>query len=273
MVDAIGVIQDSYELYKENWRKVITAFIVLFLFALILGVVNILSRFVVDTICQAANNAVLVLLFCISPLILQVVLGLLGGLLNNVITIAVIKPMDEIIGKKTVSDWTKHFFPQLFNVIKVMVVRGLVSLIIFTPLVLVALGSIPALIALKGNINPALLLGGGILLILIVGVISVIVWSIVMFLLTFLEVEIVLGGRGIFGAMSRSIRLVMSNLWDVFVFSILWFLIRMGVGVLNLMLMCTICLIPLTFVTIPFIVEPVELMSKVVLWRKLNKSS
>ena len=272
MVDAIGVIQDSYELYKENWRKVITAFVVLFLLGLVFSIVDFLARLSEDTVCKVTNNPTLVLLFCLSPVVLQLVLGVIGGLFSNLITIAVIRPMDEIIGKKTVSNWTKHFSPQLFNAIKVMVVRALISLIVFAPFILALLGSIPALIALKNNVNPTLLLGGGLLLIVILLIFTAIVWSVVMFLLTFLEVEIVLGGGGVFGAMSRSANLVKENPVDVFVFSVLWFFIRSAVGILNIMLLCTVCLIPLMFVTLPFIVEPIELMSKVELWRKLTKS-
>jgi hypothetical protein len=273
VVDVIGVVQDSYELYKESWRKVVTAFIVIFLIGVIAAIVNFAARLSEDTVCKVANNPMLVLLFCLSPVVLQLVLGVVGGLISNLITIAVIIPVDEIVSKKTVSNWTKHFSPQLLNAIKVMVVRALISLIIFAPVIVLVIGSISALVALKNNANPTLLLGGGLLLIVILLIVSVIVWSIAMFLLTFLEIEIVLGGGGVFSAISRSANLVKENFADVFVFSILWFFIRYAMGILNLLLMCTVCLIPLAFAIPSFVVEPIELMSKVELWRKLTKSS
>lgn len=272
-MDILKIIQDSYESYSDNWRKLISAFIVLFIFGVVVGVIDLVGRLSSDTICKATNDTLLVLIFCISPLILQYGLGVVGGLLNTLITIALIKPIDEIGGRKTVSNWTEHFTPQLLNAILVMVLRGLLSIIIFAPFILILVGSIPVLVALGNKSNILALVGGELLLVIITLAVSCVVWSVVMFLLTFLEIEIVLGGHGVLDAGVKSANLVKNNLEDALIFSIIWFMIRMAVGALNILLLCSICLIPLMFLINPFIVEPIELMSKVAFWRKLNKSS
>lgn len=273
MADVLKVITDSYEAYRDNWKKLITAFVVIFLFALILGIIQLVGRISQDTICKASQNTWVIIIFCLSPLVLQYGLGIIGGLLNTLITMAVIEPIDEIESGKTPSDWTKHFSPQLVNAILVMILRFLLTVIIYAPLIVVVIVSVPALVAFGNSSNIAMLLGGGLLMLVVTLAVCTVVWSTAMFLLTFLEVEVVLGGHGALDAGVKSARLVRDNLWDVLIFSIAWYFIRIAMGVLNILFLCTCVLIPLMFVIDPFIVEPIELMSKVMLWRRLKKSS
>ncbi|NYZ79256.1 hypothetical protein H0N99_03855 [Candidatus Micrarchaeota archaeon] len=272
MVDMIRIIEDSYELYKEKWRSVITAFAVVFLIALVFGIVN----FVISLpgqlgVCEV-KNALILLVFCISPYILQYILGFVNSLINLMVTMAVIGPMDEMAGGKAISSWTSKFPKQLVNSILVILFRTILAVICFGPIVILVILNISALVALGNNKNIGVLLGGGLIIILMVLGVCILVFAILNFLLMFLEIEVVLGGSGVLQAGIKSAKLVTSNLWDVLAYAVVWFVIGIAVGILTLLVMCTVCLLPLAYVITPLIVAPIELLSKVILWRKLNKS-
>jgi hypothetical protein len=70
----------------------------------------------------------------------------------------------------------------------------------------------------------------------------------------------------------KSAKLVANNLVDVVVFSLVWFVISIAVGILTVVMVCTVCLMPVAYLIAPMIVMPIELLSKITLWRMLNKS-
>ena len=271
MVDVVKVISDAYELYRENWRSVITAFGVLFLISLVFGLVNFFAQLPGNFICDGAKNIWLLLIFCISPAILQSFLGIVNGLLSVIITMAVIKPMDEMALGKTISNWTGHFSKQFVNAILVILLRTAVFLISFAPLIFVVILNISALAALQGSKNFGILLGGGLLTILLTLVLGIVVSTILNFLLMFLEVEIVLGEGNIFKAAMKSASVVKNNLVDVILWGVVWFLIQIAVVVVTILVACTLCLLPVAYLITPLIVEPIGLLSKVILWRRLKR--
>jgi hypothetical protein len=273
MVDIIKIIEDSYKLYKEKWRSVITAFIVIFLIAIFFGIIN----FVISLpgqfgVCNV-KNALILLVFCISPYILQYVLGFINGLIDLMVTMAVIGPMDEMAGGKAISDWTGKFTKQFVNSILVIILRTVLAVICFGPILIAVILNVSLLAALSNSNDIGILFGGGLLLLLMFAGVCFLVFAILNFLLTFLEIEVVLGGSGVLQAGIKSAKLVTSNFWDVLTYALVWFVIGIAVGVVTLLVMCTICLLPLAYIIAPLIVSPIELLSKVILWRKLTESS
>jgi hypothetical protein len=272
MVDVIKIIEDSYELYKEKWGSVITAFVVVFLIALAFGVINFIISLPGKLGVCNFNNTLIILIFCISPYILQYVLGFVNGLIDLMVTMAVIGPMDEMAGGKAISDWTGKFKKQLVNSILVILLRTVMTIICFVPIAIVLILNISVLAALANNKNIGILFGGGLIIFVMILAVCALVFAILNFLLTFLEVEIVLGGNGVLQAGIKSAKLVTSNLWDVLAYALIWFVIGIVVGVVTVIMTCTVCLLPLAYVISPFIVAPIGLLSKVILWRKLTKS-
>src|SRR5271157_2020823 len=263
MVDVIKIIEDSYGFYKEKWRSVITAFIVIFLIAIFFGIANFIISLPGKLGVCDAKNALILLVFCISPYVLQYILGFVNNMINVMVTMAVIAPMDEMAGGKAISSWTDKFRKQLVNSILVILLRTILAVICFGPIVLAVILNISVLIALSNSNNIGILFGGGFLILLLFSGLCILVFAIMSFLLTFLEVEVVLGGSGVLQAGIKSARLVMSNFWDVLAYSLVWLVIGIAVGVLTIIIACTICLAPLAYVIPPFIVAPIELLSRV----------
>jgi hypothetical protein len=272
MVDTIKIIKDAYDIYKENWRSVITAFVVIFLIGLVFGVINFFASLPEQFICNGKENILIVLIFCISPQILQYILGLINGLISLVITMAVIKPLDEITSGKTISSWASNFSKQLVNAVLVILLRTILLIVSFGPVVAILVLNISILIALRNSSNVGVLFGGGLVVFFIVLAVCLLVFTILSFLLMFLEIEIVLGGSGIMEAGVKSAKLVTSNLGVVVVYALIWFLINIVVGLLTVLLICTICLLPLAYLIHPLLVTPIELLSKIILWRRLKGS-
>jgi len=277
MVDVFRIITEAYELYRENWRSVVTAFGVVFVITLVFGLINFFAQLPGNFICGEdspfeTQNSILILIFCVSPVILQMVLSIFEGLLNVLIIMAVITPMDEMAAGKQISNWTIHFPKQILNAVLVILARLFVTLVSFAPLIVVILLNLSTLIALRQNQNFGLLLGGGLIVVLLVGAISTAIYIVLNFLLLFLEMELVLGEGSILYAATRSARLVYSNLSSVIIYSLLWFVIGMGVAIATFIIACTICLLPLAWLIPAFVVQPIQLLSKVVLWRRLKSS-
>jgi hypothetical protein len=273
MVDILRLIEDAYELYKERWRGVITAFVVIFLIALVFGILNFIISLPGQFLCNGKESVIIALLFCISPQIIQNVLNFISSLIDIMVTMAVMKPMDEMAGGKTISGWTGHFSKQVVNSILVILLRVIVSLICFAPMIIIIILNISVLVAWGNSTNFGTLLTGGLLIFFLVLLVCMAIFTIANFLLTFLEVEVVLGRNGVLQAGVKSAKLVANNLVDVLVYSIIWFLISIGLGVVVLLLMCTVCLLPVAYLIGPLIVVPIELLSKIMLWRKLTESA
>ncbi|MEM3555684.1 MAG: hypothetical protein QXF56_03135 [Candidatus Micrarchaeia archaeon] len=271
MVDILSIINNAYLLYKENWRSVITAFAVIFLITFVFGIINFVVQLPGSFICDEgspfAENAVLVLLFCVSPAILQIITSVFETLITIIIHMAVLKPFDEMAAGKPISSWTFGFINQAGNALLVIIFRVIVFGVSYTPFVITLIPFIPALIASKGSIE--VLLGGGAAL-LITFLLGVFLSIVLNLLLCFLEIEVAVGGNGILDAAAKSAGLVTSNFFDVILFAALWFFIGIGIGLITTIMACTVCLLPLAWLIPSFIVGPVELLSKVILWRRLK---
>jgi len=268
MVDVFRVITEAYELYRENWKSIISAFAVLFVLSIIISGIDLVARILGNTICEAVDNAILIILFCIAPPLMQILFQIIDSLLSVVITMAVITPMGEIAAGKPISRWESHFTKQIVNAVLVILLRLLVLLVSFSPLIIVVILNISTLVALKDRQDiTGLLLGGGFITIVLTLLLGVAVSMILNYLLLFLEMEVVLGGSSIIDAAMKSARLVLSNLADTLVYSAIWFAIGFGVGIVTFILACTICLIPLAIAVGALAVEPINLLSRVILWR------
>ncbi|MCX6776046.1 MAG: hypothetical protein NT130_04335 [Candidatus Micrarchaeota archaeon] len=278
MVDVFRIITEAYELYKQNWRSVVTAFGILFVITFVFGLINFFTQLPGNFICDEGSpfethNAILILIFCISPIILQMILGIVEGLLNVLIVMAVIAPMDEMAKGKQISSWTDHFMKQIVNAVLVILARLVVTLVSFAPLIAVILLNLSALIALRQSQNFGLLLGGGFIIVLLACAISIAVFFILNFLLMFLEIEMVLGGGSVLEAAVRSAKLVYANLGDAIVYSLLWFVIGIVIAIATFILACTICLLPVAWLIPPLMIMPVQILSGIILWRRLGGSS
>ncbi|QLJ53341.1 MAG: hypothetical protein Sv326_1166 [Candidatus Fermentimicrarchaeum limneticum] len=277
MVDVFRIITEAYELYRENWRSVVTAFGVVFVITLAFGIINLFAQLPGNFICGEdspfeTQNALLILIFCISPVILQMILGIVDRLLGVLIAMAVITPMDEMATGKPISNWMGHFSRQIVNAVLVILARLVVTLVSFAPLIAAILLNLSALIALRQSQNFGLLLGGGLIIILLACAVSIAAFIILDFLLLFLEMEMVLGGGSVLNAAARSAKLVYANRGDVVVYSLLWFVIGIGVAIATFIIACTICLLPLAWLIPAFVVQPIQLLSGIILWRRLKDS-
>lgn len=272
MVDVLNIINTAYLLYKENWRSVITAFAFIFAIAFIFGIINFVVQLPGSLICDEntpfAKNVFFVLLFCVSPAVFQIITGAIEGLITIVVHMAVLKPLDEMAVGKPISSWTFGFINNVSNAILVIILRTVLLGVCFAPFVLALIPAIPSLVASK---NESAFMAGGaaLLLTLLLGIVLSLIFN---FFLTFLEIEIAVGGSGILDAVSNSTRLVLSNFLDVLIFDALWFLIGIGTGIVTFIIACTICLLPLAWLVPPFIVQPIQLLSTVILWRRLKGS-
>ena len=274
MADVLGVIEEAYEKYKTSWKSVILAFAVIAIIAIIFGLADFLLRLPGELLCDKAQNTLVVLLFCISPVILQYVLNFINGLISLTITMSVIGPLDDVANDRTVSSWVTNFPKQFVNALLVILLRFAVAIVCFAPLLILAVLNISLLVAVSQSKNiGALVFSGGLIVLIIVGIVCVAIFTLVNFLLSFLEIEMVLGRAGIVGAAKKSARLVMGNLADMIVYSMLWFVIGLGVGLLTIVLACTICLLPVAWLIPSLIVAPIQWLSAIILWRRLGGSS
>ncbi|MCX6776403.1 MAG: hypothetical protein NTY73_00290 [Candidatus Micrarchaeota archaeon] len=274
MADVLGVIEEAYEKYKTSWKSVILAFAVIAIIAIIFGLADFLLRLPGELLCDKAQNTLVVLLFCISPVILQYVLNFINGLISLTITMSVIGPLDDVANNRTVSSWVTNFPKQFVNALLVILLRFAVAIVCFAPLAVLAILNISLLVAVSQSKNiGALVFGSGLIVLIIVGIVCVAIFTLVNFLLSFLEIEMVLGGAGIVAAAKKSARLVIGNLADMIVYFMLWFVIGLGVGLLTIVLACTICLLPVAWLIPSLIVAPIQWLSAIILWRRLGGSS
>ena len=269
VADVLKSISGAFELYKDNWQKFILAYAVILLLGLISSGISLLADLSRDVFCKS-NSPLVVLSLCTFPQISSYALDMVFSLIGTVITFAVLLPFYELSKGKQASDWAGHFFPQLFNAVKVILFRFIISLLIFSPVIAWVFLNLGALLALKpSDIGLPLLLGSLSVLILLI-ILSAIVSFIVSILLSFLEVEVVISRRGVFDAASASIRLVKANFLDVFVFGLVWFAISAVVGIASLFLACTLCLLPVVWLIEPFLLAPVYTLSSLLLWQSLG---
>ena len=274
MVEILQVIEDAFHLYKKKWKTVITAFLVLLAIGILFGLISSGLNLSANALCKAkpAQQGVVDFLLCVTPQALNVGLGIIEGLIAIVITLAVIKPLKEIADKRPVSDWTANFTPQLANAVKVILFRFAVMLLVIAPVVAVALLNLPIILTAKttGDLT-GLLLFGNLFLLLIVMAVMILISAIINFFLMFLEIEIVLSNAGLINAVKKSASIVRNNLGNSLLFVIAWFVLNFVLDIGVIFVACTCCLLPLAILIPPLIIVPIELLSKVILWKRMKK--
>lgn len=274
----VDLITEAYELYKESWRDVVTPFAALFAIGILVAVIGIAISLPIGFMCGASNTRGPQPVYCYFPQVSNFALGALEGLITPIIILAALFPIYALIRGKDIPEWTAQLSPQLFNAIKIIILRGLLTGIAFIPLAAIIAFNIAALTAMfltisgpGGSPGLAWAAASGLILLLIAAIfITMLLVALLNFFLTFLEIEVALGGKGIFAAIGASFSLVKNNLVDVFVFNVVWWLLGIGVGALSFAMCCTIVLIPVTFILMPLIVTPITWISKVMLWQSVG---
>jgi hypothetical protein len=190
---------------------------------------------------------------------------------------AVLNPLWCIIeGGEITHDWTWHLRSQWFNALKIALLRLILTLLVFLPLVAVVILDLAVVFAaaeaMKNEGLGGLLGVSGVIVLIGAVVVSVALMAIVNFLLTFLEIEVAVAGKGIASAAKSSFALVTSDLLGVFLFNLVWWLLGITVGFVMVLLCCTLCLAPVALVLQPLVITPVEWISKLIFWKELCKS-
>jgi len=278
MADPIRIIADAFDLYKENWRKFATAYLVIFLIDIFFGGIKFALNIVIVLACPS-DNTVLQLILCDFPQLTQYVftatITFIDFFINLLVALAVITPFYELSERKPVSDWAGHFFPQLPNAFLVIILRYIITLAAFIPFGIVIALNLSAIIAIAGsdggisNLSSALPMFG-LIAIVASALFSVLLMWAFNFFLTFLEIEVVLSKYSVLEAAGASISIVRKNLLDVFIFDLVWVGVNFGVGLLSVLLCCTIVLIPVVYLIRPFLIAPVQTLSSILLWKQLK---
>jgi len=202
----------AFATYRKDWRALCGPFVglvglqVVSLLALILLYIGILGGVVQYNYDLQSAGPVL--------LVVEVVLAVILFFGSVLFLASSLKPLDEALRGKEIPGWRNELGLQAINSIKIGLFRIACILafyaFIFAPFLLVALlGNTTASAASTLIIIPVMLLG--------------FVFAILAFALTmFVELEVVLGGRGIFEAVSSSFRLVRENPFDVLLFVLAW---------------------------------------------------
>lgn len=270
--DIVSLISKGYHLYKDNWEKVITLFGFVLLINIVLWVIQQIFGFITQISCEVASDPFTVLLFCLGPIPLQMFLGMLGWFASLIFILGALRQIDAVVEKKPLVGWFSAFKSQVLNGVKVILLRTGIAIFALIPLIITVLLSIPAIMALKGNPDVmGILFSGSFLFILLSIIFFIIVSAIIGFLLTFLEVEVAIAGKGIIEAVSSSYTMVLKNIIPVFIFGIIWFLLNIVVSLASMLLACTICLMPFVVAIQPLIVTPIYYFSLVLLWKELGK--
>ncbi len=274
MVDIAQVISDAFELYKERWRDVVVPFLVLFVIAIVFGLVSFGLSLTSKTVCKNAVNPYILIALCYVPQIMQYAFGIVEGLVQFIVILAVLIPLWELISGAKVSDWSVHLGEQLLNAIKVIVLRTALMLLVILPLIVFVILNLTLIVAAMnsgGGLSGLVTFGGFAVLVGVI-VAAVVLMIVINFLLTFLEIEMVVGGKGLLGAIGASYGRVMANVVPCFLFNLVWWLLQIAIGLLTTVLICcTLCLAyPVAIIVSPLIVAPVMWISKLMLWKELG---
>ncbi|MDD5317906.1 MAG: hypothetical protein PHF51_04225 [Candidatus ainarchaeum sp.] len=269
----IDIIQGAYELYAEKWREAVSPFIALFAVAILFGAISFIASVSGNAVCSATRDSAAAAL-CAIPRVFEFGVSALEKFVSLFVIMAALAPLYGLVRGKKMGNWFAELGPQFVNTLKVILLRAALTVAAFLPFLAVVLLNIAALAALLaafrgGNAAP-FALGGFTIVLIAAALLTGILVALVQFFLTFLEIEVVLGKKGVMDALAASVSLVRENLLDVFLFNVVWWLIGIAVGMVTLLLCCTIILIPLTIVIVPLIVTPIEWLSRIMLWQALS---
>jgi hypothetical protein len=272
MANIIEIISSAYKSYSANYQKVLSAFAVIAALSLVASFVSSMSdlsdSFNEDW-CADKNVGKLPLTeYCGTSTFASLMLGLVDigvglvvGLITTILVLALYKPLEEILSGSQVSRGEHHLSSQLGNMIRVY----LLHLAQFLAVVfLIMLG---ASIFYFSGLNWMVAL-----IVIIVGVIMLILMAIAFPLaFTFVNVELVLGKKGLIDAVKNSYALARTNLSDVFLFHLVWLTIGIVVGIATIFTCCfAIFVDPIVSC---MILLPVRLCSEILFWKKLKPTT
>ncbi|MBN2013967.1 MAG: hypothetical protein JW778_02195 [Candidatus Altiarchaeota archaeon] len=285
MDDVTDAIKSGYNLYKENYNRVLSAFIALFVFIFLVSILSMGLNFafnLVERPCEFTPSGADFLSSLVSLMVceytkpsffVRTALGWLSSIVVILITLSVIKPLEETASKKNVSEWTSHLGTQFSNAVKLFFFELFVGIITILPILLFFLLWVPGTASVLSSASEEQLrvfmdniMQG--LLVFVVGVfIVVLIETVLVLLFTFVRIELVLSNRGLMDAVRNSVEIVKNNAGKVFVFHLIWLLISLVLAVLAFFTCC------LAFIVGPAIsyllILPVRLFSEILLWRSL----
>ena len=297
MKDVTDVIVSAFNLYKENYRKIITAFIAIIAISVLISLLYFPLRFSLslnemacdvsgaqghegNIVSSAASNMLCETLKFTS--LIEHGLDWITALLVLIVILSVMKPLEEIVSsKKQVSEWTSHISFQLSNSIKLFVFDTLIGLVTFVPTILLLLIVVPDAVSLffsitsgQGSeelIGPISKLVLKSFAVLIIGVLTGALLGILCAVLfTFVHVELALENKGIISAARSSVELFRNNMGQVILFHIIWLLIGIVAAVMTFLTCC------MAFFVAPIVsylmILPVRLLSEIILWKELKSN-
>ena len=277
MADVVGTITGAAEIYRANWRRIIAPFAVLALLGLVFGIATFGMGMVSEGVCRSTNDQYVLIAFCYVPQIMQNIISIAQELVSFIVIMAVLVPLWALANKKPMTSWTEQVGKQFFNALKVIVVRLVIMLVVFSPVIVFIALNMAAIIAVAESMpagaDPNMVLvavAGALGMILVMAALSMVLGILVNFFLTFFEIEVAVGGRGVFAAIGASVNMVLANFVDAFVFNLAWWAVGIGISVVVMLLACTVCLIPLAFLIPPLVVVPVMWLSKLLLWKEFG---
>ena len=271
LAKASASVKKGWKAYRENWRKVVWAFAVIFAFALFETALDIANRF-----------SPLFSLFRIGAglsgalVLLSIAVAILSWLVSHLITLSVMRPLYEMVsGKKEISEWRSLVRGQILNTVKVIAVRFAAGLIIMIPFGVWLLANVGVFGALmKSDLSAGSMLalfGGSLLLLIPVLAVVLALAFIVNLLLTFFEVELVIAGRGAGAAVKASVALAKANVGSVLAYNLVWSVLGIAIAIASVLACLTCILLPVVIVVGPLVVQPVQQSSLIALWMDLKK--
>jgi hypothetical protein len=193
--------------------------------------------------------------------LINLFVGLVVGLIATILTLSALKPLEEMLSGGQVSSWQKHISAQMGNTTRVYL------LAIFKVFAIIFVVMLGASIVYFTGMNWVVIAA-----VVIVGVILLILMQIFFALaFTFVNVEMVLGKRGLIDAIKNSYALARANLSDVFLFHLVWLTIGVLVGIATIFTCCLAIFVdPIVSC---MILLPVRLCSEILFWKKLKPTT
>ncbi len=295
MSDVLDSIESAYVLYKENHKKVLTAFLLLFFLSLIvkalspiplLSTASLFSSLGVectpsygDTMSSFESNLTCALM---QHLPADALVTWVMALVTTIVVLCVIKPLEEIISKKKISAWRTHLKAQQLNTIRLVVLQTALTAVNIIPAIVLSAFIIQDTAHTSHIIDngrnlmqPASAFLSTYARIMFTSALSILLGFVLLLIniilalsLTFVRVELVLTDKGLVDAIKKSINLSIKNPWSVILFHILWLITDFILWLLAVILCCT------TFFIVPafslLLILPIRLLSEIILWKKLN---
>ncbi len=274
MSEAVDSIKTGFKLAEDNYSYILNALFVVFILALsnfaISNTVNFMfsnkiigfSLFDMPKLGSSDLFGLRSRLFqdLTQPsVVLNQVIGYFFSMLKFIVLFALIVFLNDraFIGEQNL--WILNIRPQTGNAIKYS----------FIYLVQEFLHNLPFILALAYD-----LFWDNVFSVFLLGIIScavvLMIYCIFILSVSFVPVELALGGRGFFSAIKASAHLVHRNILEVLFFHMLWFCLYILASFIGLITCCGAFLV-FPFISI-FVLIPVRLFSEICFWRKLNES-